>query len=409
MRAVEEAKNWLISLCRQNMTEPHEALVNPAALTEQDVRNLYDTINDNDILYQVVLNRDHYTNQAFFSWFFQFAERLTVKQVVNAFEKKDQYKVNALQLLFINSDEQIVRLWMGWAARLMESKKTVDLYFLFELLRERGEYDLQDVQCPSHLMSYLIYKRRELVTMLLNWVSQLQTKVAPIHAVRMVGVLKLGYCVNNHELIDDLINIRDEHHLNEYLLFIQHIGDAGACVPWELIHMIYRIDEPDYYRKKLLNFSSSTKANYKNVVGEILFKTAQHWNILRMRFSALCSDQSVGRLKLFGLVVSEDEIRRLLLRFIDELTQNERQDAFKKALDKNHPVGKYMLFKSPVPTAREKAFENEIRLKSLRPAGAIAGVYFDCGLINRAVLFQPDVRRAHESDQQRVEMRNIRS
>jgi hypothetical protein len=405
MRTVQETEKWLMSLCNQNMTEPHEALINPAELSEQDVHYLYYTIFNNDILYQVALNRDHYTNQVFFSWFFQLADRLAVADVHNAFAKKAQYRGNVLQLLFMNNDAQNVGLWMAWTARLLNESKA-NPKDLFKLLRERGYYELGNGVNSSYFMSYLIYQQRALFSTLMNWMNLLFTSRQPLVTDALIHVLREG---TGDWLINDIINLRDQQYLKEYLSFIQNLFAGELVDPVYLLTMIYRINEPKHYTKGLSRFSPNVKQNYENLVGDLLFASLQNGDQLRMRFDALCNDQTVEPIKLLGATLSDVELRRLFLKFIDKLPQNERQDAFDMALDKSHPFGKFMLQKSWFSSAKDKAFENKITLMSRWSTQSIKRGAVPGGRTNHAVLFQPEVPQAHVPDRQHVAMRNKRS
>lgn len=385
MYTKQEIEKWLMSLVNQNMTEPHEALVNPAELSDKDVRSLYYTISNSFLLNIVAQNRDDYTSKVFFTWFFQLAARLPMQDVITMFIHQHNRR-NVLQSLFISNHAHSIGLWMAWVNPLLKEFK-VNPDEIFFLLSQKGDYfELGNGLSSPKFLAFLVHQRRELFNMLISWMDELFPQLGNLVNESMIKVLQMGL---SNPLFDDLISVQDQKSLNGYLLFIQNIYTSDRFDPAVLLVLICRVNDPKHYTNKLASMSAQIKQLYETLVGELLLASAQNGNQLRNRYDAICNLKSLEPIKIKGATLPEADVRPLMLKFIDRLPDNERPDAFKIALDKKHPFGKYMLLKSWFPTAEEKAFEDKITVMSKWRTQTLKARVKESGQPMHAVLFQP--------------------
>lgn len=388
MRTKQEMNQWLLRLLHQNITQPSEELINPAELSNEDVRALYATICIKELLNVVATSRDQDTNKIFFSWFFQFADRLPVAEVLKLFANRFYNKQNVLRLLFVNNDTHSIALLMAWATPLLKESK-IQPNRLFELLSQIGEYyELEYGSFTRRFLVYLVDQRRDLFIMLMNWMSELAAYDSYAVKEAIVTVLQLR---SYYSLLDETLSVKDEQSLKSYLLLIQSLFDSEKVNSLSLLELIYRVNEPGYYTKNLAAYSPLLKQRYENLVGELLFVCVQNrgQNQLKNRFEALCKLQPVEPIKIKDLTLSDEEIRPLLLKYIDRLPPNERLDAFEKALDKSHPFGTFMLQKGWFSKASDDAFEEKINLMSRWSTQSIRGSLKAGSRPMHAVLYQP--------------------
>lgn len=403
MRTKQEIEKWLMSLVNQNMAQPHEELVNPAELSAEDVRYLYYTINNSHLLNIVAQDRDEYTNHVFFTWFFKLAARIPCIDLINMFAFQLHNKQNVLQLLFINDDAHSVALWMAWATPLLREFK-VNPAEIFRLLSQKcGYYALGNGVSSQQFLVFLVHQRRDLFKMLMNWMNELYAQVGNLVNETMISVLQTG---NFDSLFEDLISVRDQQCLTDYLLFIQNLFAAEAVSASNLLELIYCINDPKHYTKKLAAISPNLKHIYDDLVSELLFASAQNGNQLKNRFEALCHQQPLVPITIKNITLSDEELRPLLLKYIDRLPPNERPDAFNKALDKKNPFGKYMLQKGWFTSADEKAFEEKIKVLSKWQTQTMKARLTEGGRPIHAVLFQPSTPKVNAIVEERAVMRN---
>lgn len=403
MRTKQEIERWLMSLVNQNMVQPHEELVNPAELSAEDVRYLYYTINNSHLLNVVAENRDSYTNNVFFTWFFKLASRIPFVDLINMFAFQPHNNKNVLQLLFINNDAKSIGLWMAWATPLLKEFK-VNPEDIFRLLSQKsGYYALGNGVSSPQFLVFLVHQRRDLFKMLMNWMNELYAQVGNLVNTTMIRVLQAG---SFESLFEELLSVQDQQCLNDYLLFIQNLFAAEAVASSSLLELIYCVNDPKRYTKKLAAISPNLKALYDSLVSELLFASAQNGNQLKNRFEALCHQQPLVPITINNTILSDEELRPLLLRYIDRLPPSDRPDAFNTALDKKNPFGKYMLQKSWFSNTDEKAFEEKIKVLSKWPTQTLKARLTEGGRPIHAVLFQPSTPKENALLEDREVMRN---
>lgn len=401
MYSRQEIEKWLMSTVNQNLTDSREAFVSPADISEKDVRPLYYTISNASLLNIVAESRDEYTSGVIFAWFFQLAARLPVEDAMTVFVQQHNNR-NVIQSLFVGNHTRSINLWMEWATPLLKELK-VNPENIFRFLSLKGEYyELGNGISSTQFMAFLVHQRRESFNRLISWMNELFPQVGNLVNDAMVKSLQMG---STELLIDDLISVQDQKSLNGYLLFIQNLFASEKFDPAVLLSLICRVNDPKYYTKKLTNMPVQIKQLYETLVGELLLAAAQNGNQLRNYYDALCHRQPLSPVKIKGMQLPDNELRSLLLKFIDRLPANERPDAFGYALDKKHPFGKFMLLKSWFTTAEEKAFEEKIGLMSKWPTQTLKARVKENGRPVYATLFQTAAPQANVTNEERLVMR----
>lgn len=361
MQRKEQLENWLYGLTMEETRRSSAELMNPSDLTDDDARDVFHKISRHHLLTDIATHRNAYTNHLFFTWFFQLAARVPTAEVMGALAYTDNRKRNALSLLIRRVDSQpgewdgINRLWLSWAKSIAQTD-VLNTAAFFSLL---AQTEMVESKCTA--LEYLIDHRRSIFTELLSWMDGLFARDDQTVSAAMLSTLKRG--AHAAWLLEQILQAKDQQCLNDYLVLLQKMLVNYAIAPAELLSLMQKSKQPDFFTKQFAALPVKVRQLYDNMLEEVQFAIV-HEESFKKFIDAVCANRKPEPILLNGRLLSDDELRPLLLKYIDRLPRAERQDAFEIALDKNHPFGQFMLKKGWFSSEKDKAFEDKMNLVS---------------------------------------------